>query len=156
VTPRRAVLVVLPAALVATVALRGEAGAADPAKCVRAARIDRGTCMRDAVERCKQNFETSLGTCFGSRDGCLRGCIAERDRCFGGPEAGQGEKCRLACVSDQKMVLSRCLGQVDPKDCQRTAKEQLRECTQHCKATAGVAKQRCGKAFDDCLDGCAG
>ena len=152
VAARRAARVVI--ALAATLALRGEAGAADPARCVRAARTDRSTCMRDAVERCTSSFETSLQTCFGPGNTCVRTCIADHDRCKDSPQTAQ-QRCRLTCRSDQKDELGRCKLDPDKKSCEETAKSKGNECTQRCVAASGPSKQRCADTFNACLNALA-
>jgi hypothetical protein len=111
--------------------------------------------MRDAVERCNSSFETSLQTCFGPGNSCVRGCIADHDRCKGSPQTAQ-QRCRLTCASDQKDELRRCKQEPDTKSCEQAAKSRGGECKQRCVAASGPSKQRCADTFNDCLNACAG
>jgi hypothetical protein len=155
VPPRRAVLVAFPVALAAMPVLRGEAGAADAALCIKAARTDRATCMQDAVERCNKNFETSLTTCFGpGNTTCVKGCIASNERCLQTPQAKQKD-CRLACSADEKAARERCTA-ADVETCRKNAAQKALICKQQCTGTALPSKQRCGEALNDCLNGCSG
>ena len=150
---RRAALVALPVALAALPVLYGEAGAGEAARCIKAARTDRATCMQDAVERCGKNFETSLTNCFPAGSICVKGCLASNDRCLQGPQVQQKD-CRLSCAADET-ARGKCTP-ADLEPCRKAAAQKSLACKQQCTGGALPSKQHCGEALNDCLNGCSG
>lgn len=150
-TVRCAALAVLLLAL-----MRGEGGAADRDKlsCLKNARSTFGSCQRDAQQRCKTEFDTSLRNCFGADNSCVRGCQADEGRCQVDPSANQ-EGCKIACGTDLKSALRDCKVEVALEECQQTARVKALKCRQKCTAVTAPAKQRCAEAFKNCLIACA-
>lgn len=143
-------------AVLALVLASGEGDAADRDRlaCLKKSRTDMGACQRDAIERCKTEFDAALRGCFGADNTCVRGCQADEGRCQVDPSAN-AEGCKIACGTDLKSALRDCKVEVDLKGCQQTARVKSLKCRQKCTAVTAPAKQRCSEQFKDCLIGCA-
>jgi len=121
---------------------------------MRTARSEMSQCMRDAHERCEKQFRDGLGGCFPSSSACLTGCLRGDERCREEPqETKQG--CRLACSSDQKVLMRDCKIEPDMATCQKAAKQKTAACRQQCTTTAEPLLRACKEKLGACLEQCA-
>jgi hypothetical protein len=116
-------------------------------------RRDQGVCIRQAQERCQQEFRGRLGGCFGGPD-CPQRCLETGDACEKEPKL-ERDGCRLACQADGRVGLQGCRIEVDRDACRKTVRTKTLKCREQCNRRAAPALQQCRNALADCLRACA-
>jgi hypothetical protein len=122
-------------------------------ECLTRTRREYGTCLRDAQERCRTEFEGRLGGCFPGPE-CPTACLGAQEACMKEP-VFERNGCRIACQADGRVARQGCRVEVDREACRRTARVKAIKCKDQCNRRAAPAIQRCRDEFSDCLGVCA-
>jgi len=131
------------------------AGAAEQERldCLGRLQREQGGCIRQAQERCQQEFRERLGGCFGGPS-CPEQCLATGDECEKEPKL-ERDGCRIACQADGRVGQQGCRIEVDRDGCRRTVRTKTLKCREQCNRRATPPLQRCRNALADCLRACA-
>lgn len=115
--------------------------------------------MRDCLNGCREDLNTSLPICFGPQEGvdCAKRCQTAQSACQAGP-AGRQATCLAGCRTALTDALEPCRAIADKvarAACESAARNASLSCRLGCRDGEDENLAACSTVFNNCLQACA-